>query len=317
MRVASILRVHRITKHLRCAHFAVADLDARQFHHGHSRALLTHAGADSDRYRVWLHDWSAELDGDSHRLRAQIRGAACDLRLTPAKPCVIHAESGAFKKSATQSCGYFAFTRMNVEGELAIGSESLPVTGEAWMDREYGPFTFEDELAGWDWFALQLDDRRELMVYLLRDKSGAYTTWSGGALVGADGSSERLSLGDLEVEQLEHWTSRETGNAYPVAWTIRIPRFSAQLLVRAQVRCCELDTRGSTSLIYWEGPVDVSGELQGAPASGRGFMELVGYESNSRRNGLYNFDTNNMPLSGWVANEARLRLFGSGRTLRD
>jgi predicted secreted hydrolase len=40
------------------------------------------------------------------------------------------------------------------------------------MDREFGSSFIEDGQVGWDWFAIQLDDGRDLMLYQLRRNDG-------------------------------------------------------------------------------------------------------------------------------------------------
>jgi hypothetical protein len=40
----------------------------------------------------------------------------------------------------------------------------------------------------------------------------------------------------------------------------------------------ELDTRGSTMIIYWEGACEVTGTAGDGGISGRAYVELVGYD---------------------------------------
>ena len=54
-----------------------------------------------------------------------------------------------------------------------MGDERLAVTGQSWMDKEFGSQQLEPHQAGWDWFSLQLNDGREAMLYVLRDTTGA------------------------------------------------------------------------------------------------------------------------------------------------
>ena len=63
-----------------------------------------------------------------------------------------------------------------MQGTLKIAGESIPVTGQAWLDREWGSSLLDEEQAGWDWFALHLDDGTDLMVYSLRRKDMAAST---------------------------------------------------------------------------------------------------------------------------------------------
>ena len=54
---------------------------------------------------------------------------------------------------------------MPARGTVRLGAETLDVSGEAWMDREWSTSALGAAVEGWDWVALQLDDGRELMVY--------------------------------------------------------------------------------------------------------------------------------------------------------
>ena len=51
----------------------------------------------------------------------------------------------------------------------------MKVTGEAWMDHQWGDFATYQE-GGWDWFAVQLDDGTDVMLYLIRDADGEYAS---------------------------------------------------------------------------------------------------------------------------------------------
>src|SRR4029077_16417803 len=72
-----------------------------------------------------------------------------------------------------QASHYYSFTRLATTGRLTIGDESFDVTGESGMDRGLGSADLDKDLVGWDWFSLQLDDQRELMLYRLRRTDGS------------------------------------------------------------------------------------------------------------------------------------------------
>jgi hypothetical protein len=52
------------------------------------------------------------------------------------------------------------------------------------LDREWSTSALGPDQSGWDWFALQLDDGRELMFYRLRRKDGGMDPFSTGAPAG-------------------------------------------------------------------------------------------------------------------------------------
>ena len=69
----------------------------------------------------------------------------------------------------------------------ASATARLRCAGQAWMDHEWSTSVLGPELAGWDWFALQLADGRDLMLYHLRRKDGTSGPFSAGVIVDADG----------------------------------------------------------------------------------------------------------------------------------
>lgn len=262
------------------AHFAVTDVEGGRFHAGErwGRAALDLAGATAGPFRVWLGDWSATgADGEAFpvRLRARHGEAAIDLVLEQAKPPVLHGERGLSRKGAEpgNASYYYSLTRLPASGEVRLGDRAFPVRGLAWMDREWGTSSLGADQVGWDWFALQLDDGRELMLYRLRRGDGTVDPASQGTLVQADGTSRQLDAEAVLVDVLAHWTSPRGGTRYPARWRLRVPVAALDLRVTPLLADQELDL----AVRYWEGAVDVEGSAAGHPARGTGYVELVGY----------------------------------------
>ncbi len=59
----------------------------------------------------------------------------------------------------------------------------VEVAGEAWFDHEWSTSALGAGAVGWDWFSLQLDDGRELMLFQIRREDGSVEPVSGGTLV--------------------------------------------------------------------------------------------------------------------------------------
>jgi predicted secreted hydrolase len=262
------------------AHLALTDVAAGGFHARDrwARAALDLAGATGDPVRVWLGDWTAEGQGPAGlpmRLRAGDGDVRIDLTLASLKPPVLHGERGLSRKSEEpgNASYYYSLTRMRAEGEVGLGGQAFPVEGWAWMDREWSTSALGPDLVGWDWFALQLDDGRELMLYRLRRKDGGIAPASQGTLVQADGAAQRLERDAVEVRPLGHWTSPRGGTRYPAGWRLRVPALALDLTVTPLVADQELDL----AVRYWEGAVRVEGTADGRPVGGEGYVELVGY----------------------------------------
>jgi predicted secreted hydrolase len=311
IRIGSFFPVKLVSRHMRYAHFGLVDIDRQEFRYGHQRSILPTAGEATERFQVWMRRWSAGGTSECHRLACAIRGVRLELELKPTKPAVKHGLTGFRTGENGQQALYFSYSRMQANGRIVVEGEELNVSGEAWMDRDYGGFTFDRHNRGWDWFAIQFDNGRELMVFHMRDQQGRQSEHSLATLIEADGAVVHLPPEAIDVQTLRTWCSPVSGSKYPVEWCICLAPIDAELRVAAVMREPELDTRGSTCLYYWEGPTAVSGNLSGQNVQGRGYLEMVGYDEPGGF-GIYDFETDNLGLCGWLVNEYRLRVFGPG-----
>lgn len=257
------------------AHFAVTDAGKgafqafERFSRGGEIGL---AGAQRDPVRVWLEDWRLERAGDgTWRLLATADDIALDLRFDPRKDPVLQGDDGLSRKSDApgNASWYYSYTRMTAEGEAQLNGETLPVSGSAWMDREWSTSALGPDQEGWDWFALQLDDGTDIMLYRLRKEGGATDPWSAGTVVAPDGDVTRMDHTDFTLESLDQWESPR-GGTYPARWRLDLAPLDRTLTVTPILADQELDA----TVRYWEGAVDVTIDDD---LVGRGYVELAGY----------------------------------------
>lgn len=264
-------------------HLALTDERGRRFlqHDEARRVALGLAGADSTRYHVWLGASSATLGEDeaTHRLRGVAPEFALDLALAPRKPAVVHGKDGVSQKTPGEgrASHYYSLTRMEVEGRLGLGRDTLAVTGLAWMDHEFASHRLADTHAGWDWFSVQLDDGRDLMLYQLRRRDGTVEPLSSGTLVAKDGGTRVLASSEFRVTPRGEWTSPRTGGRYPSGWTIDVPGESLSLTLEPVLADQELVARAMGGIVYWEGRCRVRGTARGVAVGGDAYVELTGY----------------------------------------
>ena len=274
------------TSQLYLGHFALTDVEDDRFYffERFSRQALDLAGAtfsEGQTFRVWLETWSAELDGSARptvRLKAAEENIAIDLTLESAKPLTLQGDRGYSRKGAAlgNASYYYSITRMPTTGTLSIGQQSFNVEGNSWMDREWSTSALADEQVGWDWFALQLSDGRDVMFYQLRLQDGGIDPHSSGTVIGADGSTFPLAWDDVQIQALDFWESPR-GGSYPSEWRVSIPAAAVDLVVTPYIKNQELNA----SVRYWEGAVRLSGTSYGQPVSGSGYVEMTGYATRS------------------------------------
>jgi len=261
------------------AHLAIADPSSGRllFAERARRAAAGLAGCAEDDLAVFVEDWRLERRADgtlAARAADRERGIAIDLALAPAAPLVLHGDGGVSTKGSEpgNASAYVTWPRLRTGGRVRVGGVELAVSGESWLDHEWGTSQLGAGVAGWDWLGVRLADGRSLMAFRLRRADGTPDPHSAGTLVAADGSARHLAAAELVIEAAGRWTSPATGATYPAALRVRVPSAGLDLELRTWLAGAEIDARASTGVVYWEGPVAVSGT-----AAGEGYLELTGY----------------------------------------
>jgi predicted secreted hydrolase len=175
-------------------------------------------------------------------------------------------------------------TRLNTEGQLFVGDKPMEVKGLSWMDHEFGSNQLTAEQSGWDWYSLQLDDNRELMLYVLRRTDGTYEPASSGTLVDAHGNAQHIKLDQFKVTTSGSWHSAKSGASYPMGWHISVPSADIDVTLSPNLQDQELRTGRSTGVTYWEGAVTIGGKANGKPVTGEGYVEMTGYGEKFKKN---------------------------------
>ncbi|MEO6393207.1 MAG: lipocalin family protein [Pyrinomonadaceae bacterium] len=288
------------------AHFAVTEPGRQSFRYEHRKTTgkpweLT-AEASEAAYRLQLGSWRiTERDGQ-HQLYATLGDDVifrANLRAT--KPPALNGADGvgvSFKDTGEAS-RYFSLTSLEATGTITWHGRTDDFGGKAWMDREFGTWRTTDNQKGWDWFAIQLENDSELMVYLLKNAEGVYTGFSAGTFVDQTGRNRHLNHDDFQLTAKTVWTSPHTNAIYPSSWELSVPSLGLELSVTPVMADQELDTRGSTMIIYWEGACVVAGSQNGAPVHGKAYVELVGYDRSHEQPSLTAFVLGNAVEKQW------------------
>ena len=260
------------------AHFALTDVAGGHFHafERFARGAAGLADAQGTPYRVWLEDWSVQqVQADAIRLRAAQDDLAIDLSLIDRKGPVLQGEGGYSEKGpgSGNASYYYSQMRLDSSGTIRVGDGLYQVRGLSWMDHEFSSSGLAPDQVGWDWFALQMDDGSELMVYQIRRTDGSVDPFSSGTLVTRDGRPRHLSRDDFSIRIDGTWRSPRSGATYPARWRVEVPLADLSLNIEPYLADQELDV----SIIYWEGAVRVSGQRDGSSVSGSGYIEMTGY----------------------------------------
>lgn len=278
------------TNQIYFADFAIADIAADQFYFKErfARGAAGLAGAQGEPYaKIWIEDWAItfDADGQGYHLRTAEGDLGMDVRLRMGKPIVFQGDRGFSTKNKGEGNAsyYYSFTRSLLEGTITVRGEQFTVSGTAWFDHEYSTSVLGEDALGWDWFSIQLDDEREIMLYQIRLRDGGIEPTSNGTFVNADGSTRYLSMaaGDYSITPLGTWTSPRTGAVYPHSWRLTIN--TSDGILELEVQPFMRDQELNTTTAYYEGAARVTGTQNGQPISGVAYVELTGYNVQTRQ----------------------------------
>jgi predicted secreted hydrolase len=257
------------------AHAALADPAKGRLAHDQrsARALEGLVEASEADTAVRIDDWRLAREAGGYRARIDADGFALDLVMTPTQPVLLQGERGFSRKGAGEgeASYYYSEPQLRVQGRVRSAGETLEASGSAWLDHEWSSRLLADDAIGWDWLGANLDGGGALMVFRIRDKDGA-PLWANATLRLPGAPATQADRGAVRFSARREWKSPRTGAVYPVAMDVEVggKLWRVDPLMDDQ----ELDARGSTGNVYWEGAVRVEGANG---ERGRGYLELTGY----------------------------------------
>ncbi|PKB70429.1 MAG: hypothetical protein BZY87_10715 [SAR202 cluster bacterium Io17-Chloro-G6] len=240
------------------------------------KVLLSALDESATGIDVSVGGWSMNGNGGTYNLVFDLAEYSLDLNAVSTKPPVLHQGNGLVSLGPVGDTYYYTRPRLDLAGTMTINGEARPVTGVAWMDHQWGDV--EGRRVGWDWVSLQLDDATDLMVVLVWDPSDRTPIARYGTLILANGPALILAQDDVSIMSHTTWTSPATRVTYPSGWTVTSPSLDLNLVLEPVLLDSEFAGSRYTPAAYWEGEVRATGTSQGRSVSGRGFVELVGYD---------------------------------------
>lgn len=249
------------------AHAAVTTPTSHHVAERLARGGIGQAGVSADPFEAWIDDWQMAGPSFDHMdLSASGPDFRYDLTLSAEGPLIFQGQGGySVKSAAGQASYYYSQPFFAVEGVLRLPEGDIPVTGSAWLDREWSSQPLAEDQTGWDWFSLSFGTGEKMMGFALRQRDGG--SFTAATWIEPDGRTTPFPDGAFVAEPLVQ--TDVAGRAVPTRWRVRLPERGVDVTVEA------LNPQAwmAVSLPYWEGPVRVSGSH-----AGRGYLEMTGYE---------------------------------------
>jgi predicted secreted hydrolase len=260
------------------AHFALTwpagHRSWQRYARGGDHGGVSQAGARAEPFAAWLDDWSlASTETAWLPLAAQARqdDFALWLELDSDLPPVLQGDAGFSQKHPGGGGSYYySQPFLQARGEVEIAGKRIPVTGQAWLDREWSSQFLQADQVGWDWFAMHLESGEKLMLFRLRPREGETGgAYRHGVLINPEGLTRTLDADRIGLEAVTE--SRVAGRLLPTRWRVDLPEIGR----RFRVEALREDQWMDVDFPYWDGAVRVVGE--GPQNRGRGYLEMTGY----------------------------------------
>ena len=198
---------------------------------------------------------------NSWRFAVSTPGYAVTLRQEPTKPYALHGGgTGLIRQSFAGASHYYSSTRMRATGTLRVGRRTVALTGESWLDHQWGNFRDDPRAYNWDWFSCRYDDGSELMLYQFRDRTtGApLVRFRNGTFVARDGRTTGVtSFSAVHGPR----ALVAAGRRWPLDWRLSVPALGLADTVRAIVP--DQLVRNSVVPTFWEGASNATGTRAG------------------------------------------------------
>jgi len=280
-------------KQLIFAHIALSEVGNGRLRHDDriARAGFGLVQAEPTDTHVQLRDWQLQRrtkpsSTDAARssiyqtqVQSDKAGFALNLVLTTTQPVLLQGQNGYSRKGPqqAQASHYYSQPQLQARGDLQLDGKTFSVAGRAWLDHEWSDSLLDAQAVGWDWIGMNLFDGSALTAFRLRRQDGS-TVYAGGSLRMPGGDVQNFGPHEVVFTAGRQWQSPSSGARYPVQWQVNTPAGSTQ--VRALFDAQELDSRGSTGTIYWEGLSELI-DAQGRRV-GLGYLEMTGYAGRLR-----------------------------------
>ena len=264
-------------------HTALSDLEEEKYIH-HERVMREGWQARSSEKTLSLTVGGVKVSllekENRHKVVTRYPdGAKLELMFKPSKPLVSFGDRGLSRKGADPASvsWYWSYTRLEAKGTLFQNGEEIAVEGIAWMDHEISSSQLGEDLAGWDWTCMQLDDGTELKAYRLRKKDGGSDPWSAVYWIDQKGNTEKVYADSFTWETLDTWTSPKTGLQYPtsVEVSVKHPTNGQQVYQLRPLLDAQEFTGNRADNAYWEGACEVLNK--DGKRIGLAYLELAGY----------------------------------------
>ena len=192
----------------------------------------------------------------------------------PVAEPLLHGEEGCIDFGPAGSSYYYSRPRMAATGTIEVGGEVLEVEGSAWFDHQWGDFISVGRWLG----LVRGQPRRRHGPDRLGDPRSRGQRGPGVRHDSRRSRRPHVAAGKrVRRGRRGRGRHRTPGSPGRPAGGSRCPLRTFRSTLRPTLADQELDTTGTTGVVYWEGSQVVSATRGDEVLGGEGYVELTGY----------------------------------------
>jgi len=236
-------------------------------------SLNIHAAVNPDIMEYWQNrtNGTGQMIPFEYKLSVSSGQDALSLDFVALKRPLILADSGLFNQGATSYTYYFSLTKNSVSGNISIHGTSEPVSGTAWIDRQFGsfnPLTQED----YEWFSIQLSNEMDINLWNIFSRSREVPPTSSYRIMSIyEDENTQLTTTDFEIERLSFHYMPDSARCYAQQWRLTSPVNNLDLIITTRHHNSEVQL----PFRFFEGSTTINGTVNGIEVTGQGFAELL------------------------------------------
>lgn len=196
---------------------------------------------------------------------------AVELDYRALKPPLMVGGTGFLYQGLNNYTYYYSQTAVEVSGMLTFQGLTEPVSGIAWIDRQYGDFN-PNTGEPYEWFSLQLDNGMDINlwnIFTFDDQIPDTPTYR--IFTAYINDSTSVTSSDFELERLAYAWMPDDEVCYAQQWGFTSTVLDISLLMTT----LHSDQEVTLPFRFYEGTTMIEGTVGGQPVSGRGFAELL------------------------------------------
>jgi predicted secreted hydrolase len=216
----------------------VVDLGADRVVLSHEYVSATTVTAGQTQFTVGAFELGLRSGGTLGRWSVDAStgaGGRLELDLVLRQPYVLHGRDGIIQQGTGGRSAYYSAPRLSARGTLTLNGKPVSVSGQGWLDHQWGNFGSDIGALKWNWFACQFQNGSDLMLYQFLNRTNRPSGRQTGTLLTRGGVVKQLTRFTITPMTPSIRPAGATAT-YPLAWRLQVPTGKIAITIRARAR---------------------------------------------------------------------------------